>query len=620
MKRRYLVSLSVVLFAGSGALAQEWYPVPMPGQTKAVSLPAGTVPSANLPSANLPSANLPSANLPSATVPSVNLPSALLPLATGLPATLPSATLPSATVPSATLPSATLPSGTVRFATVPSGTVATSQWNPVPLAAQTTTAPQLPPAPQAKSGTPTADSPVLPRGAFTAPAGGAANADSFWGGVEYLLWWTKTGGSPPLAITGAVQQPIASQSATQHLATAPGFIGIVSYGGQANPLTPVTAARTVYGDGLNPGAQSGTRLTFGGWIDSDRSVGVEASYSVLISRADQFHGGSNGTPALAIPYINANFDQQTSFPVANGTTTLVNTLMVNTTPGVFVKLQTSVVSDTYAGTLNASDRLSLQEAELNTVWNPVRASNWNLQVLTGLRYIQFDDNLAMDSRVEHYQNAIINNEPALGLPAPLALIQNTLSLADRVDQFSMYNSFYGGQLGLRGTYSFGRFTIEAGASAALGDMHEIAIVNGTTNFIVAASTLPDQRILLAGIPLLIGNFAPGVTNYNIGTTANGLFAQPTNIGHHSRDVFAVAPEGKLRVTYRITDRISASVGYSFLYLSDVLRAGDQIDTRINPAWLTLPNGVGNVPYRPTFTFQGSDFWAQGVDLGLLFRF
>ncbi len=60
-------------------------------------------------------------------------------------------------------------------------------------------------------------------------------------------------------------------------------------------------------------------------------------------------------------------------------------------------------------------------------------------------------------------------------------------------------------------------------------------------------------------------------------------------------------------------------GYSFLYWSEVVRAGDQVDLVVNPDLLPPPL-PGASPLRPAFQFQGTGIWAQGIDLGIEFRF
>jgi hypothetical protein len=57
--------------------------------------------------------------------------------------------------------------------------------------------------------------------------------------------------------------------------------------------------------------------------------------------------------------------------------------------------------------------------------------------------------------------------------------------------------------------------------------------------------------------------------------------------------------------------VTATVGYTFLYISSVVRPSDQIDRSVN---IAPPNT------RPAFSFHATDFWTQGVNLGLEIRF
>jgi hypothetical protein len=123
---------------------------------------------------------------------------------------------------------------------------------------------------------------------------------------------------------------------------------------------------------------------------------------------------------------------------------------------------------------------------------------------------------------------------------------------------------------------------------------------------------------LAGIPLTVASGAPNVTTTTTGHSLGGLFAQPNNMGHFSRDSFAVIPETNIKVGYQITDRLRATIGYTFLYMSDVVRPGDQIDRTINPGLLATP--PGGSASRPLFQFKATDYWAQGIDFGLEFHY
>jgi len=100
----------------------------------------------------------------------------------------------------------------------------------------------------------------------------------------------------------------------------------------------------------------------------------------------------------------------------------------------------------------------------------------------------------------------------------------------------------------------------------------------------------------------------------------GYFATPTNIGKRTRQVFAVVPEAGLTLGYRLTPWMSIVAGYTFLYASDVVRAPQQINRNVNYSSFNLPPAVPSGPQEPTFRFKSSDFWAQGLNVGLAFRF
>jgi hypothetical protein len=106
------------------------------------------------------------------------------------------------------------------------------------------------------------------------------------------------------------------------------------------------------------------------------------------------------------------------------------------------------------------------------------------------------------------------------------------------------------------------------------------------------------------------------------TQRGGLLALPTNSGHFTRDRFAVVPEGSVGVGVQATERVRVSLAYTVLYWSNAARPGDQIDRVVNPAALPVNGGPGpgTGPARPAFGFKDTDFWAQGLTLGVEFRF
>jgi hypothetical protein len=225
-----------------------------------------------------------------------------------------------------------------------------------------------------------------------------------------------------------------------------------------------------------------------------------------------------------------------------------------------------------AGTFTASLRSSLWGAEGNLRSNLWCGCNWFVDGIIGFR--------------------------ALGLNEDLNISENLLVLRGAggtfqvSDQFNVHNNFYGGQLGLVSEWRRGRWSLDLKSKIALGSTHQVAQIDGAT---------------------VIGSPTTGVSAF-----PGGLLAQTTNIGRYSRDVFTWAPEMGINLGYQFTPHLRGYVGYNFLYWSSVLRPGNQIDRAVNPNLLApaIPGG----PARPAFTFNGSDFWAQGVNFGLEFRY
>jgi len=109
----------------------------------------------------------------------------------------------------------------------------------------------------------------------------------------------------------------------------------------------------------------------------------------------------------------------------------------------------------------------------------------------------------------------------------------------------------------------------------------------------------------------------GETN---GVAQGGLLVlQPTNMGTYTFDEFGVLTEVGIALRRELHCGITASVGYSFLHWNTVYRAGDQVDTTVNPDQI-IPPGAGLGPARPSFPSQSASFWAQGLRFGLEYTF
>jgi hypothetical protein len=203
--------------------------------------------------------------------------------------------------------------------------------------------------------------------------------------------------------------------------------------------------------------------------------------------------------------------------------------------------------------------------------------NRQVDFLIGYRYGRFAENLAIDE-FDRYTNR------------PPFVADTTALISDR---FSAKNEFHGAELGLAWKTSRCRWSMELLGKLALGSTRSRVIVNGST-----VITVPEENSV---------------------TYPGGFLALPTNMGAFDQDSFSVMPELGINVGYDITCHLKATFGYTFLYWSRIARPGDQIDTNLNPTQFPPPEPLEGMP-SPQFRFISSDFWTQGLNFGLEYRF
>lgn len=308
---------------------------------------------------------------------------------------------------------------------------------------------------------------------------------------------------------------------------------------------------------------SGGRFTLGSWLNKDKNIGLEGNFLFLAKRSDRFFAGGDGTADLAI-----------GRPIVNTITGAETALLVAFPTGFAGGVAISSSSQLWGSEVNVRGKLSSNE--LCTVSG-----------LVGFRYADLTEDIGIlqASTILPGGISFFNGTPVL---AP-----NTVTLLDR---FNTRNQFYGGQVGLDAEVSRKRWSLDMLAKIAAGSTHEVVSVNGNTT--------------VSG---------PGIAT---ATTTGGLLALPSNIGRQVQDRFAVIPEVGATLGVQVTPRLRATVGYTFLYWSEVVRPGDQINRVVNPA--QLPSAAGFGPLvgapEPTPRFEHTDYWAQGVNFGLSLRY
>jgi hypothetical protein len=233
--------------------------------------------------------------------------------------------------------------------------------------------------------------------------------------------------------------------------------------------------------------------------------------------------------------------------------------------------------NTLAGTTNVTSNTSIIGGGPSFIRNLLCDPCGRLDLTLGYRYMNLTDEL-------------IIRENLTALPGSTVPAGSRFLIEDR---FRTSNNFHGGVIGLNWERRFSHWFLNVRSSIAFGVNHQIIDISGNTTIINpngAQQTFPG-----------------------------GLLAQPTNIGRYTNNAFAVMPEVGVRLGAQVTERMRAFVGYNFMYMSNVARAGDQIDLRVNPNLIAPSQGL-NGPALPAFTRRTTDFWAQGVSLGLEFRF
>jgi hypothetical protein len=317
------------------------------------------------------------------------------------------------------------------------------------------------------------------------------------------------------------------------------------------------------GDNLSYPVFSGGRFTLGyGFANSP--WGIEGTFFFLGKNGTNFTAASTGQPGLYRPFVDLT-------PAVGA-------------PGESAEFVAFPLL--LAGGIDVATSTQLWGAEANARRAILCNCNHKLDFLAGFRYLNFNEQLTIR------ENGI----------AQATFAQGNLALATGdqfivVDQFGTRNNFYGGQFGVDWEWRFGRAYLGVTGKLAMGVMHEEVSINGVTTLIPAATGVPVS--------------APG-----------GLLALPSNMGNYSRNQFAVIPEVGLKVGYQITNHLSAYMGYNFMYVSNVVRPGDQIDRAINSNQLPFrgTGGLAGGPARPTFVFRDTSFWAQGLMWGLEYRY
>jgi hypothetical protein len=230
-----------------------------------------------------------------------------------------------------------------------------------------------------------------------------------------------------------------------------------------------------------------------------------------------------------------------------------------------------------SGTISSEASSQLQAAEVLIRKNLTRRGNVTIDLTAGYRYQQLNDHLSLGDTLSF-------SGTQAAFPAGTVLTQS--------DIFDTRNVFQGGQVGLSTFVQFNRFSIDGSLKAAVGEnFTQVTILGATT------TNIPGT----------------GISNF-----VGGFLALPSNMGVFDSQRFSIVPELSLTLGWDFTPQLRGTIGYDLLYWTGVARPGDQIDLNLDPG--QFPPGTSSTSTRPQFVLHTSDYWAQGLNLGLDWRF
>ncbi len=231
----------------------------------------------------------------------------------------------------------------------------------------------------------------------------------------------------------------------------------------------------------------------------------------------------------------------------------------------------------YTGNVQVTGSSSLQSVQVIFRHAICRGCDWRVDWLAGWRYNRLKDSLVISDARETLGTEVANE------------------MVSRWDSFSTRNYFNGVELGLISEVRRGRWWLETRTTLSLGNNRAVVTIDGQSTTVTQVGAAQQTTTIPAG-----------------------LLAQSTNIGSYTNDDFAIVPQIGLNLGWEIRPGWWATFGYNFMYWSRVARPGDQIDTDLNLSQVP-PGSLVGLP-RPAFLGAITDYWAQGMNFGLAYRY
>ena len=334
---------------------------------------------------------------------------------------------------------------------------------------------------------------------------------------------------------------------------------IASQGGAFAILGTPGVAPVLGGGNTDVGTLHGGRFSGGFWLSDRRAFGVEAGVFFLAEGTTTSSASGSGA-ALGRPFFDTSIQAQ-------------NVRLLNL-PGQV------------AGGVTTTGSSQMWGTDLGPIVRVIETDMLTLDQLFYFRYLGLEESQSITDSVSPVGGAVtFRGQSFRGAGATVSVNDSALAI----------NHFYGGGAGLRLGITPGRFFATVTGKVAVGATSQSLRLDGTTTLTGAGDTQ---------------------------TVPGGLLVPASNSARFNQSQFTWMPEVGVKVGFQITPSIGVYAGYNFLYMTNVVRPGENFTSRVNPTQLPSSQnfGVPFGPANPGVSLQSSDFWMHTVGVGVNFKF
>ncbi|MEO1528350.1 MAG: BBP7 family outer membrane beta-barrel protein [Planctomycetota bacterium] len=327
----------------------------------------------------------------------------------------------------------------------------------------------------------------------------------------------------------------------------------------AGILTRPATSTLFGGEPIFEDAFDGLRLRFGFWLDRCHTYGVGGEFFGLNREDLRFTATSTGDPIIARPFFNTLTgladSELVAFPGVVSGTATISAYS-ELTGGSF-----------YLRALRCCDEGCREWLFCGCNGHYCTRSEFRI----GYRYLELEEGVGIREE--------------LVVPDPGSF--------DIIDQFDTRNQFNGLDLAWSHRLVRGYWNLDGLVRIAVGNNNQTVTISGSQEITDATGTTE--------------------------TFDSGILAASSIVGTYEQDEFSVVPEIGVTLGYQLTNHLKASVGYTGIYWSNVVRPGQHIPTMLNPELIEPAITPLTADAMPQFAFDTTDYWVHGVTYGLEYR-